>query len=168
MTAPIIITADMGKADKAWATGLRRTYFPPERNYLDAHITLFHHLPPGHLAEIKTRLSALAVAYPPPTACLSDVMLLGNGVAYRVESPELLAMRDELAEAFHGLLTPQDMARPRLHITVQNKAEPAVAKALYAELSANFRPRPLHISGLCAHHYMGGPWLDIGVWSFRG
>jgi hypothetical protein len=168
MTAPIIITADMGKADKAWATGLRRTYFPPERNYLDAHITLFHHLPPGHLAEIKTRLSALAADYPPPTACLSDVMLLGNGVAYRVESPELLAMRDELAEAFHGLLTPQDMARPRLHITVQNKVEPSVAKALYAELSANFRPRPLHISGFCAHHYIGGPWQDIGVWSFRG
>lgn len=168
MNAPIIITAEMGRADKAWATGLRRAHFPPERNHLDAHITLFHHLPPGHLAEIKTRLSALAAAYPPPTAFLSEVMLLGNGVAYRVESPELLSMRDELADAFHGLLTPQDMARPRLHITVQNKVEPAVAKALYAELCDTFRPRPLRISGLSAHHYLGGPWRDIGLWSFRG
>ncbi len=168
MTAPIIITAEMGKADKAWTTGLRRAHFPPERNYLDAHITLFHHLPPGYLAEIKTRLSALAAAYPAPTAFLSDVILLGNGVAYRIESPELLSMRDELAAAFHGLLTPQDMARPRLHITIQNKVEPVVAKALYAELSVRFRPRPLHILGLCAHHYLGGPWQDIGAWSFRG
>jgi len=168
MTAAIIITAEMGKADKAWATGLRRAHFPSERNHLDAHITLFHHLPPAHLAEVKTRLSALAAAYPPPTAYVSDVMQLGNGVAYRVESPELMAIRDELAAAFHGLLTPQDRARPRLHITIQNKVAPAVAKALHAELSANFRPRPLHISGLSAHHYMGGPWQDIGLWSFRG
>lgn len=168
MTTPIIITADMGKIDQAWANGLRRAHFPPERNYLDAHITLFHHLPPGHLAEIKTRLSALVAAYPAPTAFLSEVMLMGNGVAYRIESPELLSMRVELAEAFYGLLTPQDMARPRLHITVQNKVEPAVAKALFAELAGSFRPRPLRLSGLSAHHYMGGPWQEIASWSFRG
>jgi len=168
MTAPIIITADMGKTDQAWANGLRRAHFPPERNYLDAHITLFRHLPPGHLAEIKTRLSALAAASPPPTAFISDIMPLGNGVAYRVESPELLSMRDELAEAFYGLLTPQDMARPRLHITVQNKVEPVVAQALFAELSGSFLPRALRISGLSAHYYMGGPWQEIARWSFRG
>lgn len=168
MTAPIIITANMGKTDQAWANGLRRAHFPPERNYLNAHITLFHHLPPGHLAEVKTRLSTLAATCPPPPAFLTDVMLLGNGVAFRIESPELLSIRDELADAFHGLLTPQDMARPRLHITVQNKVEPAVAKALFAELSATFRPRALRISGLSAHHYMGGPWQDIALWSFRG
>jgi hypothetical protein len=60
MTAPIIITAEMGKADQAWANGLRAKHFPHERNFLDAHITLFHHLPPSHLAEIKSRLSFLA------------------------------------------------------------------------------------------------------------
>lgn len=168
MTTPIIITANMGKTDQAWANGLRRAHFPPERNYLDAHITLFHHLPPNHLAEIKTRLSALAGTSPPPAAFLTDVMLLGNGVAFRIESPELLSIRDKLADAFYGLLTPQDMARPRLHITIQNKAEPAVAKALFAELSGSFRSRPLRISGLSAHYYMGGPWQEIAHWSFRG
>ena len=168
MTAPIIITAEMGKADQAWANALRREHFPPERNYLDAHITLFHHLPPGHLPEIKSRLAAVASECPPPVAWLSEVLLLGRGVAYRIDSPELLAIRDELAHEFRGLLIPQDQARPRLHITVQNKVEPPVAKALHAQLAAEFKPRSLAISGLAADYYRGGPWENIGRWSFRG
>jgi hypothetical protein len=168
MTAPIIITAEMGKADQAWANALRARHFPPERNVLDAHITLFHHLPPASLPEIKSRLAALAAECRPPIAQLSEVMLLGRGVAFRLDSPELLSIRDELAHDFRGLLIPQDQARPRLHITVQNKVAPAVARALYAELCATFQPRSIAISGLAAHHYLGGPWAQIGRWSFRG
>jgi 2'-5' RNA ligase superfamily len=165
---PIIITAQMGKEDQPWANGLRRAHFPPERNYLDAHITLFHHLPPGYLGEIKSRLAALAKEYPPPRAQVSGVLLLGRGVAYGVDSPELLGLRQELAGAFTGLLTPQDQAKPRLHITIQNKVEPREAKALHGVLSGIFRPHPLAISGLAAYYYRGGPWEAIRSWSFRG
>lgn len=168
MSFPIIITAEMGKTDSAWANALRRAHYPPERNRVDAHITLFHHLPPSHLPEIKSRLAALASECPRPIAHLGQVMKLGGGVAYRIDSPELLSIRDELAAEFRGLLIPQDQARPRLHITVQNKVEPAIAKALHAELSVGFMPRSLVISGLAAHYYMGGPWDRIGTWSFRG
>ena len=168
VSAPIIITAEMSKTDQAWANGLRSKHFPPERNFLDAHITLFHHLPPGHLGEIKSRLATLTSECPPPVAHLIEVMMLGRGVAYRVDSPELLLIRHELAQEFHGLLTPQDQARPRLHITVQNKVEPATAKALHAQLSAAFKPRPLAISGIAAHYYRGGPWEHIASWKFRG
>jgi hypothetical protein len=168
MTAPIIITADMGKADQAWANGLRRAHFPAARNFVDAHITLFHHLPPSHLSEIKSRLAALVAGYPAPEAYLTDVMLLGKAVAFRIDSPELLSLRGELADSFRGLLIPQDQASPKLHITVQNKVEPPVAKALHAQLLDSFRPRPLAISGLSAHYYRGGPWEHIGRWSFRG
>jgi hypothetical protein len=166
--APIIITAQMGKGDQAWADALRAAHFPPERNQVKAHITLFHHLPPTHLTEIKARLAAMARECAAPPAMLSEVMLLGRGVAYRVDCPELVAMRDELAEGFNGLLTPQDQARPRLHITVQNKVEPKLAKALHAELTASFQPRPLAISGLSAFYYRGGPWDAIQSWSFSG
>ncbi len=166
--APIIITAKMGAADHGWANGLRRKYYPPERNHVDAHITLFRHLPPAYLREIKARLSAMTAQYPPPTAWLSDVMLLDRGVAYRAESPELLAMRADLMDALSGLLIPQDQVPPRLHITVQNKVEPRAAKALYAELSACFAPRQLDITGFAAYYYRGGPWEPIGAWSFRG
>lgn len=168
MTAPIIITAEMGKADQAWANGLRRVHFPADRNFIDAHITLFHHLPPGHLPEIRSTLAALVADYSAPVAQLTDVMLLGNAVAFRVDSPELLAMRAELANAFQGLLIPQDQPPPKLHITLQNKVDPPVAKALQAHLSETFRPRPLVISGFAAHYYRGGPWEHVGRWSFRG
>lgn len=168
MTAPIILTAEMGKDEQGWATGLRRAHFPPERNHLDAHITLFHHLPPTHLPEIKALAARLASEYPPPDAWLSDVMLLGRGVAYRIDSPELDAIRAEMADILRGLLVPQDMAPPRLHITVQNKVEPSVAKALHQKLAAEFRPRPFAITGLATHYYRGGPWESIARWSFRG
>ncbi len=167
-TAPIIITAQMGKADQHWADALRRSHFPAERNFLNAHITLFQHLPPAQLPEIKARLAAMARECAAPAAMLSDVMLFGRGVAYRIDCPDLLAMRDELADGFHGLLTPQDQAQPRFHITVQNKVEPPVAKALYAELSLGFTPRPFAITGFAAHYYRGGPWEAIQSWTFSG
>jgi 2'-5' RNA ligase superfamily len=166
--SPIIITAQMGKADQAWADCLRQTYFPPERNFLSAHITLFHHLPPAQLSEIKSRLAGLAREYAAPPAILDNVMFLGRGVAYRIDCPKLLAMRQALAEDFHGLLTPQDQAKPRLHITVQNKVQPEKAKALYAELSTDFTPRPLSITGFAAYYYHGGPWEHIQSWAFSG
>ena len=157
----------MGAQDFAWADGLRRAHFPPDRNVVPAHITLFHHLPPSILPELAVRVSGLC-AGPAPAATLAKVMLLGRGVAYQVESADLLSMRDELAQAFAGLLTPQDLARPQLHLTVQNKVAPEEARKLAAELSAGFRPRSLWISGLAAWHYRGGPWELAMKASFRG
>ncbi|WP_373487722.1 2'-5' RNA ligase family protein, partial [Blastomonas sp.] len=95
-------------------------------------------------------------------------MSLGGGVAFRVHAPGLLAIRAQFADAMHGLLTTQDQGTPRLHITVQNKVEPKVARALLAELSAGFQPRPLVIAGLALHRYLGGPWQPLGAWRFRG
>lgn len=157
----------MGAADFAWADGLRRAHFPPERNFVPAHISLFHHLPPSVLPELGSRIRRLCAGRP-PSARLSRVLLLGRAVAFGVESEDLLAMRDELAEAFAGLLTPQDQARPRLHITVQNKVEVAAARALAERLGVAFGPRTLQISGLAAWHYRGGPWELAMKASFRG
>ncbi|AUW58476.1 hypothetical protein C1T17_10530 [Sphingobium sp. SCG-1] len=155
----------MGAADFAWADDLRRAHFPAERNQLVAHITLFHHLPPSAEGEILTRLKQICSGRR-PAAILAGVMNLGGGVAYRIDSPELMAMRQALAEAFHGMLTPQDSAKPRLHVTVQNKVTAQEARALYLQLEANFRPRTFEISGLAAYRYRGGPWEEIRSYRF--
>jgi hypothetical protein len=168
LPAPIILTAQLGPSDQAWANTLRRLHFPPERNFLNAHVTLFHHLPPGILPEIKSLLGRIAKEYPPPVSHLTEVMNLGRGVAYRIYSPALMRIRDELAERFHGILFPQDQAQPRLHITVQNKVEPHISKALFCELNAQFTPRSVSITGLSAYYYRGGPWEAIQTWTFRG
>ena len=59
LNKPIIMTALMGKADFAWADRMRRQYYPAERNVVSAHITLFHHLPPQALAELKASIVEL-------------------------------------------------------------------------------------------------------------
>lgn len=165
---PIIMTASPGTADQSWANALRRAHYPAERNVVDAHATLFHHLPGPYESELIERTRTLAREFAAPDARLSEVMRMGNGVAYRIHSPGLLAIRAMIAEGLHGLLTAQDQGTPRLHITVQNKVEASAARALHAELSAMFVPRPLTISGLALHRYLGGPWEPIGNWPFRG
>jgi len=166
--APIIMTALMGDNEFAWANRLRQQHFPPERNFLDAHITLFHHLPSIQLPEIKNRVKEMVKTYAKPEAWLREVMHLGRGVAYRIECEGLANIRDEMAEYFTGLLTPQDQARPRLHVTVQNKVAPPISKALYQQLSEVFEPRRFIIKGLALYYYRGGPWEGIGKYPFRG
>ena len=53
--APIIVTALFGRADQGWFDAQRAAYFPPERNVLAAHCTLFHHLPPSSAADKPAR-----------------------------------------------------------------------------------------------------------------
>jgi len=164
----LIVTAELGAADLAWLDGQRRRYFPPERNRLPAHLTMFHALPPSAEAEARTLLATLAAHEPPPPALVAGLMNLGGGVAYRIVSDDLDRIRDELAGAFHGLLSAQDSAGWRPHVTIQNKVAPKTALALLAELERDFAPRPLAIRGLGLHKYLGGPWDQLAVYSFRG
>lgn len=134
---------------------------------MPAHLTLFHHLPPGIEAELGDRLAG-HVATPPPRARIVGVIDLGTGTAFRIESEELEAIRTDLAAAFHGLLTPQDRAPWRPHVTLQNKVEPREARALQARLREGFEIRPLAIKGLASWRYRGGPWEPIKRYMFRG
>jgi hypothetical protein len=165
-SAPIIVSALFAPEDFAWLNGLRREHFPPARNQLDAHLTLFHHLPPSAEFELTSRLSELAKCAP-PLALASDLINRGRGVAIRIRSPGLEAMREELADAFASVLTPQDAAGWRPHVTIQNKVEPAKARALHASLTSTFRPRPIRITALAAWWYRGGPWETLSRHTFR-
>lgn len=166
--APIVLTGMMGAADQQFFDALRAAHFPPERNFLAAHITLFHQLPPSALAELDGLLRVTAADTPPPAATVSAVYSLGNGTAFRLHSPDLLAVRARIADHFHGLLSAQDQGTPRLHITVQNKVPSAEARALLETLGRDFRPRPVAIVGLAAHRYLGGPWEPAFDRKFRG
>ena len=43
--APLILSAVLDARVQRRLDALRRAHFPPDRNHLDAHVTLFHHLP---------------------------------------------------------------------------------------------------------------------------
>ena len=164
---PIIVTALFGAGDDGWLQQLRRAHYPPERNRVPAHLTLFRHLPPSVEGELSHRL-AEATAGSPPRAAVTGIIDLGEGTAWRVDSRALEAIREDLAEALHGLLTPQDQAPWRPHVTIQNKVEPRAARRLQQQLRAAFEPRPLAIRALASWRYLDGPWHKLKTYPFRG
>ncbi len=159
--APVIVSALFGRQDQALFDALRREHFPPERNVLPAHLTLFHHLPPSVLDELKHRLNAATRGVRAPVARAAGLMSLGRGVAVRIDSPDLAMIRRDLCDAFAGMLTPQDAGGWRPHVTIQNKVAPSLAKLLLDALGKEFQPRDVEIAGLAAWYYRGGPWEPI-------
>lgn len=155
----------MDEASFAHFNELRRTHFPPERNHIPAHITLFHALPGEDEAKIRDDLLRLEETAP---FSLQTIGLrnLGRGVAYKLESPAALNLRARLAEAWNDRLISQDRQRFAPHITVQNKVAPEVARALLAELERGFAPRTIRAEGLHLWRYLGGPWESLDIFRF--
>ncbi len=164
---PLIVTAELGAADFAWLGGLRRKHYPAGRNRVPAHLTLFRSLPPAAEAEVRRELGRICSAAA-PRAMICGLMDLGGGVAIRVRSDELDGIREEMAEHFHGLLTPQDSGGWVPHVTVQNKTQRGAVRELFRELENKLKPRPLTIRGLLLFRYLGGPWEPLAAYRFRG
>ena len=167
MTGALIVTAVFAPPDFAWLERLRRAHYPPERNRVPVHLTLFHALPPSTLEEARRQL-AIHAAGAAPRASIAGLMDLGGGVAFRVVSDDLDSIRGELADHFQGSLGAQDASGWRPHVTIQNKVPPKEARALIARLERDFRPRSLGIAGLALHRYLDGPWETLSRSAFRG
>lgn len=165
--APLIVTALLPRALHSRLTALRRAHFPPERNYLAAHVTLFHALPPTARGEAARLLSTMAAGTAPVAGRIEGLMSLGRGTAIRLSSPAMLALRERIAAHFHGSLSAQDGHAPRLHVTIQNKVTPEAARALQAELAGSIAQEDFAFRGLALHAYRGGPWETLGEYAFR-
>jgi 2'-5' RNA ligase len=163
--SPLIVTLLLEDAAQRRFDRLRAAHFPAERNHLAAHVTLFHALPGEHLAEVRSELAA-AAARPPFEVAVTGVRLLGRGVALDLAAAELTALRSALAGVFEPWLTRQDQQWSRPHVTVQNKVEPAAARALHAQLTAGFVPETVTARGLGLWRYLGGPWAPVEELSF--
>ena len=163
---PLLITAELPGDVLAWADGLRRAHYPPERNRLRAHVTLFHALPPSAEGEIKRLLAELSRG-PPPLARVSGIMNLGKGTAFDIDSPDMVELHGVIADRMHGLMTPQDAQKLRLHVTVQNKVTPEKARALQAELKAVLEPFSFRFRGFGLYGWEEGLWRPIRDFPFR-
>lgn len=164
---PLIVTAELGKEDHAWLDTLRKLHFPPERNHLAAHLTMFHQMPPSAETELRRLFSELARS-PAPRAQISGLLDLGGGTAFRIASEELDQIRARIADRMHGLLTAQDSGGWVPHVTVQNKVHRADAITLARALDGHKFGEPVRISGLGIHRYLGGPWEPVAIFPFRG
>ena len=147
---------------------LRQAHFPPHRNFIPAHLTLFHHLPGYDPGTIAADLAASLRARTPVHLHATGLRFLGRGVAYAFDAPELTLLRSDLAARWAAFLTPQDRQPFRPHVTVQNKVDPAEARALKQRLEAEFQPFDVLGEGLLLWRYLGGPWEPLGYFPFGG
>ncbi|MBC6110883.1 2'-5' RNA ligase family protein [Pedobacter sp. CCM 8938] len=159
---PLILTLRLDPESQQFFDQMRTEHFPPERNFLRAHLTLFHHLK----NEPQTTRVLQAIDQQAFSIKITGMKFLGAGVAYAIESLELQEIRNHLARAFKETLIPQDLQGYRPHITVQNKVTPAQAKSLLQSLSENFEPFSATAIGLDLWHYLGGPWEHHSSYTF--
>ena len=152
-----VLTLRLDPESQATFDRLRQRYFPPHRNVISAHVTLFHALPNAtwimqQLTETADRHSFFPVE-------VTGLRSLGKGVAYRLASTTLLDLHSELARAFKSELIPQDTQRFQPHIVIQNRVTPAAARELLTSLEEQF--------ALDLWHYLDGPWQHAHTFLFR-
>lgn len=165
MENSLILTVLLDKNSQEYFDILRSKHFPKEINYLNAHLTLFHKLTASHnVLETIESFSANQKVFQMNVISVSSI---GNGVAFKIESPELQAIHAALQTAFVDFLIPQDKQKLWPHITIQNKVPPAVAKALKEKIEKDFRPFPVIAEGLVLWEYLNGPWKLYKIFYFN-
>lgn len=163
---PLIVTARVAESDLEPFNVLRQKHFPPERNFLQAHLTMFHRLPGEYLDQVAQGLTRVSTGTEEIVAEVSGLRHLGACVAFTITSLELHNARAQLKTAFASWLGPQDMQKWQPHLTVQNKASKAAADRLYGDLLATFRPHRLRLNGLDIWRYLNGLWQHAATVPF--
>ncbi|NIJ52197.1 2'-5' RNA ligase family protein [Dyadobacter arcticus] len=156
MNQPLVATLAIASAAQAYFDDLRRENFPKERNYLNAHLTLFNALPDEPW--IFDKMQMLTTGQAVFDVKVDQIVSLGGGTAFKVISPELSVLHRNLQTHFQESLTNQDKQKRNFHITVQNKVEGSNAKDLQAELRSTFEPFCFTAEGIHLWRYLGGPW----------
>lgn len=164
MEPTYILTAEMDPESFARLDGLRKLHFPPERNFLPAHLTMFHRLSSAQ----TVRLDDFKVPGGPVPIQVGPPILLGSGVALRIRSSELERLRTAARQAMGGQFSKQDSQGWRPHVTVQNKVLPDIAKALHRDLTDAFGQRAGAVTALLVWEYLGGPWKLATRFPFLG
>jgi len=165
--APLILTLRLDERSFTFFDAQRRRHFPPERNLIPAHLTLFHHLPGEHLAPLEEHIAARCSGQHPFVLDVTGLRSLGRGVAYTLASADLAALRHDLTHRWAEWLKPQDRQKHQPHVTIQNKVDPTQARALLEELSDGFKPFQVEAVGLELWWYRGGPWEKVRTFVFE-
>ena len=165
---PFVLTLKLDQRAFAFFDELRQRHYPPERNVVPAHLTLFRQLPGSRGRQIKAHLRALCARQKPLALTVREVKAVGTSVAWFFDAPALLVLRNGLASEWRPWLADQDRAAYWPHVTIQNKVTPDAATALARQLAGDFRPFPANGMGLILWQYRGGPWQMERQFPFAG
>lgn len=163
-TSPLILTLGINEEAQQYFDDLRRRYFPSERNFLKAHITLFHMLPDE--PTIYDDLNQIAEKQPIFSLQAERIASIGKGTAIKIKSQELMSLHRALQDCWSEFLSTQDKQKLWAHITIQNKVSPERARELQTLLNIGFKPFRFRASGFRLWRYLGGPWEELAVFKF--
>lgn len=164
---PVILTLKINQEATVYFTGLRKLHFPAERNYLDAHLTLFHHLP-GNEPAILEAVKTVCAKQMQMLLQVTQVVSIGAGVAFKLECEALKQLHKNLQQQWQTWLTPQDKQTLWPHITIQNKVDRQTALNLQQELNRDFKAFEIQGLGFTFWEYLGGPWQMLQTLKFEG
>lgn len=164
--APLLVTLAPDPATFDRLDALRRRFFPPGRNIVPAHVSLFHLLPREEERLVRNALGDAVIGRGPIGLRFPSLKRLGRGMAATVDAPELRILHARLSRDFEPWLTAQDRQPFRPHVTLMNKAEPAAAALAFSELAASWEPWEGTGEGLLLWEYLGGPWRLLERYPF--
>lgn len=165
MKNTLILTLVINSDAQEYFTSLRTLHFPAKINYLEAHLTLFHNLPQEQsVYDTLESLSAEQLSFEMEVSSLRSI---GNGVAFKIESPDLQKIHASLQNSFKAHLIPQDKQKLWPHITIQNKVPPEQAMELASRLNQTFEPTTILAEGFALWEYLNGPWKLYKTYYFK-
>ena len=164
--SPLVLTLKLDQKSFAYFDSLRRQHFPAERNFLPAHVTLFHALPGEQELSIRQALQAFSSSTVLPLT-FSHLRFLGQGVAVEIDCPELVQLHQQLAAHWQGWLSRQDQQSYHPHITIQNKVTAIAARQLHDQLMGGWQAFSGYGEGLLLWYYRGGPWELVSEFAFK-
>lgn len=97
---PLIVTARLDGVSQRYFDELRQQHFPSERNYLSAHLTIFHALPVDAIEDVTEVLAEMASRTGALSAEASGLRSVGNGVAFTIRSPGWREFGERLQRLF--------------------------------------------------------------------
>jgi len=167
-SAPFVLTLEIDGESFTFFDGLRRTFYPPERNLVPAHVTLFHSLPGDRGREVKALLASLSASRRAFDMGVEEVKATERGVAVFLASRELHALRQELFREWQPWLGDLDRRGFRPHVTIAGDVGRGEAQRII-ERAAAVLPRRMRVRAVGLHlwRYLEGPWRSERLFRFR-
>ncbi len=164
-TAPIIVTLKLNPKAELFFNEMRTKYFPAYCNYVSAHVTLFNRV--NCSIEI---LHNLLEKYKKPTILnmeINGLVNMGKGLAYTVQSAELLKLQKEIKQPLKTYLGLKDKKKYWPHITIQNKVTAFKALQTHTSLLETFTPFTAEAIGFTTWKFQKNKWIYLQDFLFE-
>ncbi|SMR48784.1 unnamed protein product [Zymoseptoria tritici ST99CH_1A5] len=174
--ARYVLTLQTDRAHHDRMTALREKFFPPERNTVRAHLTLFNALPESKLdSSVVPLLKEVAAEMGPFKIRVKRPYKMAGGFLVNLSPkdgpPPMNKLVDRLRNTWkeEGFLSDQDAAKRSVHYTLMNKVtDKQKVDEAYAEFTSTWNGDEGIVDGLELWKYAKGRWYWAQRFDFTG